>query len=238
MSSCRIDAVVRSAADVRQLGIDVGDIVAIDPAPEFLANGFIISRHLDNKAGAAVMFAVLDAITSAAAEAATDTYFIFTVTEEIGTGAAAVLTPEVGSMIAVDNGTRAPGQNSNEFGATISMADKTGPFDHHLTQALVALCRDNDIRFQKDVFRHYRSDSAAAIEAGADVRTALVTFGVDASHGYERTHLDALRSVAELLTAYVTSPVATKGDPTELSGNGDFPQQPMGEAAEQRSKDS
>jgi putative aminopeptidase FrvX len=76
----------------------------------------------------------------------------------------------------------------------------------------VQLCRDHDIRHQKDVFRHYRSDSASAVEAGADVRTALVTFGVDASHGYERIHMHALRSLAELLTCYVASPVEISRD--------------------------
>lgn len=224
----RIDAVARSAADVRHLGIYVGDIVAVDPAPEFLDNGFIVSRHLDDKAGVAIMFAVLDAIASAKAKLAADTYFNFTISEEVGTGAAAILTPDVASLVAVDNGTTAPGQNSDEFGVTICMADKTGPFDHHLTKHLVALCRTNDIGFQKDVFRHYRSDAASAIVAGANVRTSLVTFGVDASHGYERTHLDALRSLAELLTAYATSPIAMMGDEAALSdSDGGSSRQPL-----------
>jgi len=233
----RIDAMTRSAADVRHLGIDVGDIVAVDPAPEFLDNGFIVSRHLDNKAGAAVVFAVLDAIVSQKVEMTVDTFFVFTIAEEVGNGAAAILTPDVASMITVDNGTTAPGQNSDEFGVTICMADETGPFDYHLTRKLVDLCRDNDIRFQKDVFRHYRSDSASAISAGADIRTALITFGIDASHGYERIHLHALRSLAELVTAYVTSPVAITRDAAEMSGSlRGFPRQPMDEAEEQHSE--
>ena len=233
----RIDAMTRSAADIRHLGIDVGDIVAVDPVPEFLDNGFIVSRHLDNKAGAAVMFAVLDAIRTEKAEMTVDTFFIFTIAEEVGNGAASVLTPEVASMITIDNGTTAPGQNSDEFGVTICMADETGPFDYHLTKKLVALCRENDIRFQKDVFRHYRSDSASAIVAGADVRTALITFGIDASHGYERIHLHALRSLAELTTTYVTSPVAIRRDATEMSRSlRGFPRQSMDEADEQRSE--
>ncbi len=230
----RVDAVARSAADVHRLGIDVGDIVAIDPQPEFLENGFIVSRHLDNKAGAALMLAAIDAIVKEKAELTVDTFFIFTIAEEVGNGAAAVLTPEVASMITVDNGTTAPGQNSDEFGVTICMADETGPFDYHLTKKLVALCRENEIRFQKDVFRYYRSDSASAIVAGADVRSALVTFGVDASHGYERIHLHALRSLAELITAYITSPVAIRRDAEEFSESlRDFPRQPMAEAEAQ-----
>ncbi|SDB53326.1 osmoprotectant NAGGN system M42 family peptidase [Bauldia litoralis] len=233
----RIDAMTRSAAEVRRLGIDVGDIVAIDPSPEFLDNGFIVSRHLDNKAGAAVMFAVMDAILSQKAEMTVDTFFVFTIAEEVGNGAASILTPEVASMITIDNGTTAPGQNSDEFGVTICMADETGPFDYHLTKKLVALCRENDIRFQKDIFRYYRSDSASAVTAGADIRTALITFGIDASHGYERIHLHALRSLAELTTTYVTSPVAIRRDATEMSQSlRGFPRQPMVEADEQRSE--
>jgi putative aminopeptidase FrvX len=114
---------------------------------------------------------------------------------------------------------------------TIAMADQTGPFDYHLTRKLVELCRANDIRFQKDIFRYYRSDSASALEAGVDVRTALITFGVDASHGYERIHMHALRSLAELITAYVQSPVQIKRDAQETArGTGGFTSQPTEEA--------
>ncbi len=233
----RIDAMARSAADVTHLGIDVGDIVAVDPAPEFLDNGFIVSRHLDNKAGVAVMFAAMDALLKAGDGLTVDTYFIFTIAEEVGHGAASMVTPEVASMVTVDNGTSAPGQNSDEFGVTICMADQSGPYDYHLTRKLGTLCRENDIRFQKDVFRYYRSDSASAIIAGADVRTALITFGVDASHGYERIHLHALRSLAELVTAYVTSPVAIQRDAAELSESlTGFTSQSMDEAPEQASE--
>ncbi|TLP46101.1 MULTISPECIES: osmoprotectant NAGGN system M42 family peptidase [Cohaesibacter] len=208
----RIDALARNRDDLEKLTIDVGDIVSIDPQAEFIDNGFIVSRHLDNKAGVAVALTALKAMQDAELRTPVDIHFLFTIAEEVGVGASSVLTPEVASMISVDNGTSAPGQNSDEFGVTIGMADQTGPFDYHLTKKLVDLCKENDIRFQKDIFRYYRSDSASAVEAGADVRTALITFGVDASHGYERIHMHALRSLSELITAYVGSPVEIKRD--------------------------
>ena len=43
----RVDALGRHIADLMRLGIAVGDIVSIDPQPEFLENGFIVSRHLN-----------------------------------------------------------------------------------------------------------------------------------------------------------------------------------------------
>lgn len=233
----RVDALARDKTDLTRLGIDIGDIIAIDPQPEYLDNGFVVSRHLDNKAGVAIMLAALKAMQDEKITTPVDIHFLFTVAEEVGVGAAAVLTPDVASMVAIDNGTAAPGQNSDEFGVTIAMADQTGPFDYHLTKKLVELCRDNDIRFQKDVFRHYRSDSASAIEAGADARTALLAFGVDASHGYERTHMHALRSLAELVTAYVQSPVEITSDFETTTDVAGFTEQPTSRAEQRLSPD-
>ena len=222
----RVDAMAQDAAALEALGVAIGDIVAIDPQPEFLDNGFIVSRHLDNKAGVASLLAAMEAMARASLKPEVDTYFLFTVNEEVGVGASSVMTPDIASLVSIDNGTTAPGQNSREFGVTISMADQTGPFDWHLTRKLVRLCREHDIAFQKDVFRYYRSDAASAVEAGADIRTALITFGVDASHGYERIHMHALRSVAELVTAYVASPIEIPRDADKIGGLRGFTHQP------------
>jgi len=222
----RIDAVTHGRADTLALGVDVGDIVAIDAQPEFTDSGFIVSRHLDDKAGVAVMLAALECMLREERTPTVDTWWLFTIAEEVGLGASAVLVPDVAAMVTVDNGTTAPGQNSSEFGVTIAMADQTGPFDWHLSRKLVQLARDHDIPHQKDVFRYYRSDSASALESGADIRTALVTFGVDASHGYERIHQSALVDLARLLIAYAQSEVEIGRDARALTGVRGFTHQP------------
>ncbi len=226
----RIDAITRSAAETKALGIDVGDTVAIDPGTEFLDNGFINSRHLDDKAGVAIMLAAIEALERTSAKTPVDTHWLFTIAEEVGVGASSVISPDIASLLAIDNGTSAPGQNSSEFGVTIAMADQTGPFDYHLTRKLVELCEEKRIPHQKDVFRYYRSDSASALEAGHDIRTALITFGVDASHGYERIHKHALVSVAQLVSAFAVSPVLIGRDVNELSSVKGFTTQPTEEA--------
>lgn len=226
----RVDALANSNADIRALGIDVGDYVAIDPQPEFLDNGFIVSRHLDDKAGVAIALAAIEALARERVRTPVDIHWLFTIAEEVGVGAAAIITPEVASMVTIDNGTTAPGQNSSEFGVTIAMADQSGPFDYHLTRKLIGLCQNHEIPFQRDIFRYYRSDSASAIEAGHDVRTALVAFGIDASHGYERIHVDALTSVARLVTEYVASPLEIERDVEEVApGLDGFTTQPTDE---------
>ena len=233
----RVDARSSNADEARKLGIDVGDIISIDPQPEFLENGFICSRHLDDKAGVAVMLAALQALIPVKNKLPVDVYFLFTIEEEVGVGASNILTEDVASLIAVDNGTTAPGQGSAEFGVTIAMADHNGPFDYHLTRQLARLCADNDIFHQRDVFRHYRSDVASAVEAGHDVRTALICFGIDASHGWERIHVHALRSLAELITAYLLGPVKFTRDAEEIGPLKDFTRQPMAEAEQELTSD-
>jgi peptidase M42 family hydrolase len=227
----RVDAMAASRADLAELGLDVGDIVAIDPAPEFLDNGFIVSRHLDNKAGVAVMLAALEAMNRHGVETPVDTYWVFTIGEEVGVGASSALVADIASLVAVDNGTTAPGQNSSEFGVTLAMADQTGPFDYHLSKKLFELCREYAIPVQKDVFRYYRSDAASALEAGHDVRTALLAFGVDASHGYERIHIEALECIARLLVHYAASQVQIERDAEEVTvGLKGFTRQKMTDA--------
>jgi len=233
----RVDARSTNLSELERTGIEIGDIVAIDPQTEILDSGFINSRHLDDKAGVAVMLAALKSLLDANSKLPVDVYFLFTIEEEIGIGASTILHGDIASLIAIDNGTTAPGQNSSEFGATIAMADSQGPFDFHLTHKLVRLCIENDIRYQKDIFRYYRSDVASAVVAGHDVRTALICFGIDASHGWERIHAHSLRSLSELVTAYLLSPVMISRDAKEVGPIKGFTKQPTEEAEQKLSTD-
>jgi peptidase M42 family hydrolase len=222
----RIDARVHKLEDLLRLGVHVGDFLAIDTTPEITDTGFINSRHLDDKAGAAVLLAAIEAVRREGLELPVDCHPLFTISEEVGSGASAALHQDVAEMLTIDNGTSAPGQNSSEFGVTIAMADQSGPFDYHLTHRLIQLCQEFAIPHQRDVFKYYRSDSAAALEAGNDVRTALITFGVDASHGYERIHLDALESLARLVAVYMQGPPLFSRDRLGIGPLTGFPIQP------------
>lgn len=223
----RIDEEVYDASSTHALGIHIGDFVSIDAAPEFNPSGYINARHLDDKAGVAAVLAAAKSIVDGDLTVPVDTFLLFTISEEVGSGASAVLHGDVAEMVTVDNGTAAPGQNSREHGVTVAMADSVGPFDYHLTRALIDVCETHGIPFQRDIFRYYRSDSASAIEAGSDIRTALVCVGVDASHGYERTHEHAIQSVAELLSLYMQSDPVVSRDRETLASISGFTDQPV-----------
>jgi len=221
----RIDEVCSRCVDLEQLGVNVGDYVAIDSQPERLPNGFITSRHLDDKAGVAALLAALKALVESDVLLPIDFHPLFTITEEVGSGASAILQADISEMVGIDIAIPAPGQNSREQGVTIGMQDSSGPYDFHLTRQLIALCQDFSIEHQRDVFPHYHSDSASALQAGNDIRTALIGFGADSSHGYERTHMNALQCVAELITVYAQSQPVIARDKRELGPLEGFPHQ-------------
>lgn len=201
----RVDERVASAEDVARLGIQVGDFVAFDAQPEVLDNGYIVSRYLDDKAGVAALLCALEAVVKSGVPVPMDCHAVFTLTEEVGSGARAVLEDDVSEVIGVDIGPIAAGQGSDDQGVTIPLMDSAGPHDYHLTRRLLALCAQHGIPSHRDVFRFYHSDAGAAVSAGADVRTALLCFGTDATHGYERTHLSSLVHLAQLLALYIQS---------------------------------
>jgi putative aminopeptidase FrvX len=203
----RLDERAASVAELMRLGVRVGDTISVDPGTEFGPNGFITSRSLDDKAGVASLLAAAEAVKRQGAPLPLDVLLLFTISEEVGVGASHVLHGgDVAEMISVDNGTNAAGQNTSEYGVTIAMMDSAGPFDWHLTRHLLALCREHGIEHARDVFRFYRSDAASALEAGNDIRTALVCFALDSSHGYERTHIESLDALARLLALYMQMP--------------------------------
>lgn len=221
----RLDEVVNDASDLAELGIQPGDFVAIDPQTEFLDNGFWFSRFLDDKAGVAALLAAARAVVETGIELPMDVLLLFTISEETGVGASHVLHGDVAELIAVDNGTIAPDQNTSEYGVTIAMQDSSGPFDYYLTRRLSGLCDTFGIEHSRDVFRHYRSDAAAAVEAGNDIRTALVCFALDSSHGYERTHRDSVHAVASLLSLYMQTDTLFERDETAIGPLQDFPEE-------------
>ncbi|MBM3111598.1 osmoprotectant NAGGN system M42 family peptidase [Pseudomonas arcuscaelestis] len=208
----RLDAYCATRADCQTLGVDIGDFVAFDPLPEFTESGHISARHLDDKAGVAALLASLKAIVDSGAQPLIDCHPLFTITEETGSGAAAALPWDVSEFVGIDIAPVAPGQHSSEHAVSIAMQDSAGPYDYHLSRHLLKLARDNELPARRDVFRYYFSDAHSAITAGHDIRTALLAFGCDATHGYERTHIDSLAALSRLLTAYLLSPPVFASD--------------------------
>lgn len=222
----RVDEAALCSDDLARLGLHVGDWVAVDPLPEVRPSGYINARHLDNKAGVAVLLAAAKAVLESSVELPLDCHLLLTISEEVGSGASAVLHGDVAEMVSIDSAPLHGGHNLCERGVSVAMMDSSGPFDYHLTHRMLELCREHDILHRRDVFRHYRCDAASAVEAGNDLRTALVCFGVDGTHGYERTHFDSLQATALLIAEYMRSEPVVWRDRHNLGPLHGFPVQP------------
>jgi len=220
----RVDEPVCDVAGLESLGLQVGDFVALDASPTVTSAGYVKSRHLDDKAGIAAALGAFKSLLDAQVTPLVSAHLLVTIAEEVGHGATHGLDTDVAEMLAVDNAVVAPGQQSREECVNIAMLDSTGPFDYHFSRRLIALCDEHGVPHRRDTFRYYRSDAASAVEAGLEMRTALVGFGVDSSHGHERTHLDGIRSVAELLSLYLQTDLTFPDwDTTERGPLGEFP---------------
>ena len=200
----RLDARTTSADETRALGIDVGDFVAFDPRVE-ITNGFVRSRHLDDKACVANIIFAIKAIVDAGLKPKVTTVFLVSNYEEVGHGAAAGFPNEVAELVSVDMAAVGNGQTSDEFHATLCVKDSGGPYHHGLSERLRALAETYEIPHKVDIYPYYGSDGEAFWRAGGDVAVALIGPGVDASHNYERTHTEALVATTQWCLAYLLS---------------------------------
>lgn len=198
----RLDARTNSEAETRALGIRVGDCVAFDPRVE-VVNGFVRSRFLDDKACVANIVAAIKALADAGQSPTRTTYFHISNYEEVGHGAAAGIPDEVAELISVDMAVVGRGQESDEFHATLCVKDSGGVYHEGLNKKLRALAEKFDIPYVTDVYPLYGSDGEAFWRAGGDAALALIGPGIDASHNYERSHLDGLNATTNWILAYL-----------------------------------
>jgi putative aminopeptidase FrvX len=200
----RLDARTAKAEETRSLGIDVGDFVAFDPRVE-LTNGFVRSRHLDDKACVACILAAFKALQDAGLKPVQTCYALISNYEEVGHGASAGFPTDLSELLTVDMAAIGEGQTSDEFHATLCVKDSGGPYHHGMSQRMRDLAEAAGIPYKVDIYPYYGSDGEAYWRAGGDVPVALIGPGVDASHNYERTHLEALIGTTQWVIAYLLS---------------------------------
>ena len=201
----RLDAEVASKDDVESLGISVGNFIHFNPRAEQMASGHVKSRHIDDKAGVAILVAAAAELSRQAEQLPGTVHFLFSVHEEVGHGAAGWLPENISEFLAVDMGVCGSEQASDERKVTICSADSSGPFSYQLTRKLIDLAEKGNIPFVVDTFPFYGSDAAAALRMGLDARHALIGPGVDTSHAVERTHEEGMKATIDLVKEYVLS---------------------------------
>lgn len=203
----RIDEVVKSAEDVRKLGIEVGDFVSFAPRVEITPSGFIKSRHLDDKASVAILLQLIKHLKTNEVSLPHTTHFLISNNEEIGYGGNSNITPETVEYLAVDMGAMGDGQSTDEYTVSICVKDASGPYHYGLRKHLVKLAEEYNIEYKLDIYPYYGSDASAAIRSGHDIVHGLIGPGIDSSHAFERTHQSSIENTGKLLHHYVLSEI-------------------------------
>ncbi|MCI1665586.1 MAG: peptidase M42 [Atopobiaceae bacterium] len=194
---------VHCMEDAKDLGITQGAIVAVDPEFELFDNGYIVSRHIDDKAAVAALVGLVDQLSRTGERPAVDTLLAFPIYEEIGHGGSYV--PDgVDEYVALDITLLGPDYDADEHHVGVIAADAHGPYDWALTNTLIScaeqVCEPD--RWDIQSCFHYSTDAMAAYKSGADVYAAAFGPACMNTHGRERCHIDALVETERLACAY------------------------------------
>lgn len=198
-----IDEPVSDDKDVKNLGIEVGDIVAFEPRARVTKSGYIKSRFLDDKLSVGILLGLARFIAEEKPLLKRRVYVHITVYEEVGHGGAASVPKGVTEAVSVDMGCVGEGLSCTERQVSICAKDSGGPYSYALVGKLIEAAKKENADYAVDVYPHYGSDVEATLSSGADIRHGLIGAGVYASHGYERSHKDGVLNTLKVLKGYL-----------------------------------
>ena len=198
-----LDEDVKSAEDVRALGLEVGDIVCFDPRTRLTPSGYLKSRFLDDKLSVGILLAFARYLKDTGDVPQRKVYVHVTVYEEVGHGGAASVPAGVTEAISVDMGCVGEGLRCTERQVSLCAKDSGGPYSYEVLGKLIDAAQREGADYAVDVYPHYGSDVEATLSAGHDLRHGLIGAGVYASHGYERSHADGVHNTLLVLKGYL-----------------------------------
>ena len=198
-----LDEKVKNKADVEALGICAGDFICYTPKTVITPSGFIKSRFLDDKLSVAIILGVIKYMVDNNIQPEYTIKFIMSTYEEVGHGMS-YIPEDIEELLCIDMGCIGLDLNCTEFDVSICAKDSGGPYNYEMTSKIINLAKENNLQYAVDIYPMYGSDAGASLRAGHDIRAALIGAGVFASHGYERTHWEAVDNSMKLLYFYVT----------------------------------
>ena len=198
-----LDENISSKEDVEKLGIETGDIIAMDPKTTVTESGYIKSRFLDDKLSAAILLGIAQWVKDENVTLNRKVTLIFTCLEEVGYGGSNIPS-DTEDMLSVDMGCVGADLGCTERMVSICAKDSGGPYNYDLITELHDICKEYNIDYAIDVYPHYGSDVETTLRAGYDIRHGLIGPGVYASHNYERSHVDGVMHTFTLLQHFIT----------------------------------
>ena len=198
-----LDEDVSSAADARNLGIEVGDIVCFETRARRTESGYLKSRFLDDKLSVGILLGFAKYLADNKIAPKRKTWVHITVYEEVGHGGSGSVPAGITEAISVDMGCVGNGLQCTEKQVSICAKDSGGPYSYEVVGKLIKAAKKTGADYAVDVYPFYGSDVEATLRSGYDIRHGLIGAGVYASHGYERSHIDGVHNTIKVLAGYL-----------------------------------
>ena len=137
-----LDENVDTKKGVAELGVQAGDIIAMDPRTTVTPSGYIKSRFLDDKLSAAILLGLAREVSEGRVLLARKVYLLFTVYEEVGHGGAFVPADTL-DMLSVDMGCVGDDLGCTERMVSICAKDSGGPYNYDVVSDLATAMTDD-----------------------------------------------------------------------------------------------
>lgn len=188
--------------------VRVGDVACYMGDYVELKNNNITSKALDDRIGCYIMIEAIKKTNNPY----NDTYFVFTVQEEVGLRGATVaanrINPDLGIAldvtVAYDFPNSGEGSNALGNGTAIKISDMSVLCDEYLVDDMIKCCEENNIKYQLDVIDGGGTDAGAINKSNYGVRASGISVATRYVHGPNAfVNMDDVNSSIALLSKYI-----------------------------------
>ena len=167
--------------------VDVGDVACYEGPYTELAPGYITAKAIDDRVGCYMLLAAMMNVK----KPKNDIYLAFTVQEEVGTRGGQVtaqrIQPDIGVAVDVtpchDRPGDLEGSNALDHGVAIKISDTGSISDEGLVNKSIALCKEHNVPYQKDVIYVGGTDAGAMTLVGGGIKTIGFSVVTRYTHG-------------------------------------------------------
>ena len=165
--------------------VSIGDYFTFDSEFVELGDNQIKAKALDDRHGVATMLYAIRELKKSGKKSKYDLYFAFTCREEVGYSGAIcateIIKPDYAIVIESKAVLDLPEISEDKSvgtlgeGGIISYADKGAIMDRALTEELISVCEENDIKYQINRAVSGGNDTSAIQRGSAGTRVALIS---------------------------------------------------------------
>ena len=208
-SQCYIDFGVNSKEELNKI-VEIGDVATFVGDYVELDNNRVMGKAFDNRAGCYIQIKAIETLSKE--KPYHDSYFVFTVQEEVGLKGAKVVSeyirPDIGIAIDITGSFDVPGDMEGNAvmgkGAAVKISDASVICDRPLVNKMIECAKNSEIPYQLDVMTGGGTDAGAINVSGHGVKSLGISIPTRYGHSPNSIiSLDDVESCHHLLSAFL-----------------------------------